>query len=149
ARVVVGDVEVAYLEAGRGGRPLLVLHGFTGAKEDFADHLPALAEAGWHVVAPDLRGHGETSKPDDEAAYSFEALRADALGLVDHLGWDRFVLAGHSMGGMVAQVLALDHPDRVAGLVLLGTGHGPLEGLDPELVAVGVELVRAGGIPAF
>ena len=54
---VATGIELAVLEAGAGGRPLLLVHGFTGAKEDFADHLDELAAAGgWHVVAPDLRG---------------------------------------------------------------------------------------------
>ena len=66
---------VAVAEAGVGGRPLLLVHGFTGAKEDFTDWLDPLAELGWHAVAPDQRGHGESSQPADEAAYSFDALR--------------------------------------------------------------------------
>jgi len=52
-----------YAEEGAGGRPFLLLHGFTGAKEDFADHLDRWADRGWHVVAPDLRGHGGSSAP--------------------------------------------------------------------------------------
>ena len=56
-----GPVSLAVAEAGAGGRSLLLLHGFTGAKEDFTEWLDPLAELGWHVVAPDQRGHGESS----------------------------------------------------------------------------------------
>ena len=144
---VATGVELAVLEAGEGGRPLLLVHGFTGAKEDFGDCLELLAALGWHVVAPDNRGHGASTQPDDEDAYSLRMFSADTLALADQLGWDRFVVLGHSMGGMVAQHLALDAPERVRALVLMDTGHGPVEGLDPEQVALGQQVVREGGLP--
>lgn len=132
-------------EAGS-GEPLLLVHGFTGAKEDFADFLDGFADRGWHVVAPDLRGHGASDAPDDEDAYSLAEMAADVLALADTLGWERFDLLGHSMGGMVAQVLALQAPERLRSLVLMDTGHGPVEGLDPALVAMAVEIVRTEGV---
>src|SRR3954463_5300813 len=100
--------KLAYAEAGAGGRPFLLVHGFTGAKEDFTEWLDRLADAGWHAVAPDNRGHGASEKPDDESEYAFALLAGDLLALADDLwGPDApFVLLGHSMGGMVAQVLA-------------------------------------------
>ena len=85
--VRVGDVDLSIAEAGVGGRPLLLLHGFTGAKEDFAEWLDPLGDAGWHAVAPDHRGHGASSKPTQEDDYSFEILAADTADLVDALGW--------------------------------------------------------------
>ena len=147
-RVPVGDLTLEVLEAGAGGRPFLLLHGFTGAKEDFAGHLDHLAAAGWHVVAPDQRGHGASDKPADEADYGFDALAGDALGLADALGWDRFVLLGHSMGGMVAQVVALGAPDRVDGLVLMDTGHGPVP-VERDMVERAASLCREVGMAAF
>lgn len=132
-------------EAGS-GEPLMLVHGFTGAKEDFADFLDGFADRGWHVVAPDLRGHGGSEAPEDEEAYSIEEMAVDVLALADHLGWDRFDLLGHSMGGMVAQVLALEHPDRLRSLVLMDTSHGPVEGLDPALVELAIEVVRTEGV---
>ena len=144
--VDLGDVELSIAEAGSGQRPLLLLHGFTGAKEDFTEWLDPLADAGWHAVAPDHRGHGASSKPSSEDAYSFEILADDATRLVDALGWERFGLLGHSMGGMVAQFIAVDRPDRLDALVLMDTGHGPIEGLDPELVEAAVAIVRTRGI---
>src|SRR5687768_8869044 len=98
--VAIGDVALVIDEAGAGGRPLLLVHGFTGSRADFDMALGPLAEAGWHVVAPELRGHGDSSRPAEESAYSFEIFAADVLELADHLGFDRFTLLGHSMGGM-------------------------------------------------
>ena len=130
-------------------RHLLLVHGFTGAKEDFADHVDDLAALGWHVVAPDLRGHGASPHPDGEEAYSLDVFAADVAELVDALGWDRFVLLGHSMGGMVAQVYALEHGDRLDGLVLMDTSHGPVELMERAMVEAGRDVVRAGGMTAL
>lgn len=132
-------------EAGS-GEPLMLVHGFTGAKEDFADFLDGFADRGWHVVAPDLRGHGASEAPEDEDAYSFEAMADDVVALADTLGWETFDLLGHSMGGMVAQVLALRVPERLRSLVLMDTGHGPVEGLDPAVVALAADVVRTEGM---
>jgi len=138
---------VAVDEVGAGQRPLLLVHGFTGRRSDFADHLDALADAGWWVVAPDLRGHGDSAQPAEEGHYSLDHFAADLWRLLDALGWDRVVLLGHSMGGMVAQVAALERPDVLDGLVLMDTTHGPLD-LDRDLAALGAEIVREGGMAA-
>ncbi|HEX2577953.1 MAG TPA: alpha/beta hydrolase [Aquihabitans sp.] len=149
ARVDVGGVELAVAESGRGGRPLLLVHGFTGAKEDFADWMGRFADDGWWVLAPDLRGHGASSQPADEASYSLATFATDLWALVDHAGWDRFALLGHSMGGMIAQELVLQHPERVERLVLMDTDGGPARGIDAETVAFGVEVLRTQGLPAL
>lgn len=145
----IGSIRLATLEAGEGGRPLLLCHGFTGAKEDFGDFIDPLAAAGFWVVAPDLRGHGSSDQPTDEADYSLAIMAADLLGLADGLGWDRFSLVGHSMGGMIAQAVALDAPHRIQRLVLMGTSHGPIDELDPETVEVGLAVLREQGLPAL
>ena len=145
----MGDLELELLEAGEGGRPLLLVHGFTGAKEDFGDWIDAFAAEGWWVVAPDLRGHGASDQPVGEGAYSFRTFADDLLALADLLGWERFCLLGHSMGGMVAQELVLQDPHRVERLVLMDTCHGPVQGIDPDTVAVGVELIRTQGLAAL
>jgi 3-oxoadipate enol-lactonase len=144
--VDLGDVQLSIAEAGAGGRPLLLVHGFTGAKEDFTPWLDRLADTGWHAVAPDLRGHGASSKPAAVTAYSFEILADDVLSLADALGWGRFVLLGHSMGGMVAQFMARKAEARLAGLILMDTSHGPLDNLDPELIEAAVAVVRGRGM---
>lgn len=145
----LGPVELATLEAGEGGRPLLLVHGFTGAKEDFADWLEPFAAEGWWVVAPDLRGHGASSQPAEEAAYSLSIYADDLQALAADLGWGRFDVLGHSMGGMVSQELVLRDPTQVGRLVLMDTSHGPFEGLDADTVAFGVEVIRTQGLPAL
>jgi pimeloyl-ACP methyl ester carboxylesterase len=145
----LGPVSVVIAEAGRGGRPLLLLHGFTGAKEDFAEWLDRLAAAGWHAVAPDHRGHGESSKPDGDEAYSLATFASDALRLADALGWARFGLLGHSMGGFVAQLMAFTAPERLLALVLMDTGHGPIEGIDMAQAEAAISIVRSGGMDAL
>lgn len=142
-----GVVSLAVSEAGEGGRPLLLVHGFTGAKEDFTEWLDPLAELGWHVVAPDQRGHGASTQPDDEAAYSFEAYATDLLALLDALGWSRAVVLGHSMGGMVVQTAVLRAPECFEALVLMDTSHRALRA-DAALVDLGIGIARGEGMAA-
>jgi pimeloyl-ACP methyl ester carboxylesterase len=144
--VTVGGVSLEVTEAGEGGRPVLLVHGFTADAGEVAGVLDPLAERGWHAVAPDLRGHGRSDRPTDPEAYSFELMAEDVLALADDLGWDRFALVGHSMGGAVAQLLALDRPERLTGLVLASTFHGPVPGITMELVELGRWVVRESGM---
>ncbi len=148
-KVRLRHVDLAIAEAGTGGRPLLLLHGFTGAKEDFTDWVDALAALGWHVVVPDHRGHGDSSKPTDVEAYSMSVLATDSAALVDALEWDSFTLLGHSMGGFVAQRMACADPARIVGLILMDTGHGPVEGLDPDLVGLAATIAVESGMDAL
>jgi pimeloyl-ACP methyl ester carboxylesterase len=143
----VGPHGLAIAESGQGGRPLVLVHGFTGAKEDFTDWLDPLAERGWHAVAVDQRGHGDSTKPADEAAYSFELYAADLLALLDALGWARAVVLGHSMGGMVVQTAVLAEPDRFDGLVLMDTSHKALRA-DPDIIELAIAIARTEGMPA-
>jgi pimeloyl-ACP methyl ester carboxylesterase len=147
----IGELVLSVLEAGEGGEPLLLTHGFTGAKEDFGDWIDVFAEAGFWVVAPDLRGHGSSDQPVGEHQYSLVTMADDLVGLVDELGWERYALLGHSMGGMVAQELVLrpDQVSRVERLVLMDTDHGPVELLDADTVSLGVEVIRSQGLPAL
>ncbi|MDQ4067881.1 MAG: alpha/beta hydrolase [Actinomycetota bacterium] len=144
--VDLGDVRLEVAEAGEGGRPVLLVHGFTADKGEVAEVMAPLAARGWHVVAPDLRGHGRSDHPTPARAYSFEILAADVVALADDLAWDRFALVGHSMGGAVAQLVALGSPERVTGLVLASTFHGPVKGISMELVELGCWVVRTAGM---
>src|SRR3954452_1029689 len=147
--VHLGAVELAVTEAGAGGRPLMLVHGFTGAKEDFGDWMDAFADDGWWAMAPDLRGHGSSAKPELEDDYSIAEFATDVLALADELGWDRFALLGHSMGGAVVQEIALRAPARIERLVLMNTHHAAFEGVDPPTVQAGVEIIRTDGLPAL
>ncbi len=140
-----GSVDLALAEAGAGGRPLVLVHGFTGAKEDFTDFLDPLADLGWHVVAPDQRGHGDSPKPDDESAYSFDIFAADLLALLDAMGWSSAVALGHSMGGMVVQTAVVDAPERFDAIVLMDTSHRALPA-DEALVDLAIGIARAEGM---
>ena len=148
--VDIGSIRLTIAEEGAGGRPLMLVHGFTGAKEDFGDFLTPLGERGWHVVAPDLRGHGASDKPTEESAYTLPIFSGDVLALADTLGWTRFTLLGHSMGGMVAQHMLLAAPDRIEALVLMDTAHGRLEGvLDAATIDRAIAFIRSNGIEAW
>ncbi len=146
-RVTVDDgVGLETAVAGPADAPgLLLVHGFGGAKEDFADHVDALAHD-HRVVVFDHRGHGESDAPTDPGAYSLDRLAADTLEVADATGLRDLRLLGHSMGGMVTRRMALAHPDRLAALVFMDTSPGPPPGLDPELVAFGAEIVREHGM---
>jgi pimeloyl-ACP methyl ester carboxylesterase len=142
-----GPLSLAVAEAGEGGRPLLLVHGFTGAKEDFTEWLDPLAELGWHAVAPDQRGHGASSQPEDEEHYSFDAFATDLLGLLDALGWERVAVLGHSMGGMVVQTATLQAPERFEALVLMDTSHRALR-TDEGIVELAIAMARTEGLAA-
>ena len=144
-----GPVELAIAEAGEGGRPLVLVHGFTGAKEDFTEWLDPLAELGWHAVAPDQRGHGDSAKPVHHEAYSFDVFAHDLLALLDALGWGAAVALGHSMGGMVLQTAVLAAPHRFEAIVLMDTSHRALKGVDPEVVEAAVGIALGDGMEAL
>ncbi|MGQ0743488.1 MAG: alpha/beta fold hydrolase [Acidimicrobiales bacterium] len=131
------------------GRPLLAIHGFTGAKEDFDMWLGPLAERGWDPVSPDLRGHGNSDSPVGEANYTLDLLTADLVALIDALGWPSATIVGHSMGGILAQKLALSHPHLVDALVLIDSYCAAVEGVDPSLVALGSAIVRSAGMSSL
>jgi pimeloyl-ACP methyl ester carboxylesterase len=134
-RVRTDDGVTLAAEVDGSGPGLLLVHGFGGAQEDFADHISTLARD-YTVVTFDHRGHGASDKPADVASYSFERLRADTMQVADAAGLDRFRLLGHSMGGMVVRQLAVRHPDRVEALVMMDTSPGPIPGFDAELMEI-------------
>ncbi|HEY7104962.1 MAG TPA: alpha/beta hydrolase [Acidimicrobiia bacterium] len=132
---------------GAGGVPsLLLVHGFGGAKEDFADHVDALAEQR-RVVSFDHRGHGASGAPDRLDAYSLDRLAADVIEVADALEVERFHLLGHSLGGMVARRVVLADPERVDAIVFMDTSAGPPPGIDPDLVRVAAEVALRDGMP--
>ena len=127
------------------GPALFLVHGFGGAKEDFSDHLENLSKD-YRVVVFDHRGHGESGAPTDEASYSLERLAADILCVADALGEERFILLGHSMGGMVARKVALTSPDRIDALILMDTCHGPIAAVDGDLIEMGAQIALTDGM---
>ncbi|MDQ0468949.1 alpha/beta fold hydrolase [Labrys wisconsinensis] len=110
------------------GPPLLLLHGNPLTHVSWHRIAPTLARS-FTVVAPDLRGYGDSSKPDggpDHAAYTFRAMGEDAFDVMDSLGFDSFALAGHDRGARVGFRMALDRPERVSrfcALDIIPTHH--------------------------
>lgn len=118
--VETNGVQLKVVEAGERGAPVVVLaHGFPELAFTWRHQIPALAAAGYHVLAPDQRGYGGSSKPDDVAAYTVVELSRDIVGLLDSDvgGAERAVIVGHDFGGVVAWGAPLLHPDRFAGVV--------------------------------
>ena len=121
-----GGVTIAYDEIGpREGRPVVLVHGFTSNRKENWQRL------GWYgaferkrirCVALDCRGHGESAKPHDPAAYSRAAMTGDIIALLDHLGVERADLLGYSMGARLSLAAALAAPKRFPLLMLGGIG---------------------------
>ena len=102
--------------------PIIFLHGFPESRRTWRHQIAALS--GDHAIAaPDQRGYARSSKPEGTDAYRIDLLVADILALADACGFDRFTLAGHDWGGVVAWAAALSHPDRVARLVVANAPH--------------------------
>jgi pimeloyl-ACP methyl ester carboxylesterase len=135
--------ELAYLEMGD-GRPLVLLHGFAATGRQWLDHGPAaaLAAAGYRVILPDLRGHGDSARPerarrdsarpdrarpDDLACYPPDVLADDGLALIDGLGLDDYDLGGYSLGGRVV-LRMLVRGARPGRAVVAGQGLAALSG---------------------
>ena len=105
------------------GQPVITLHGFPEAWFGWEYQLQTLAEAGFRVIAPDQRGYNLSDKPEGIDNYQIEHLVKDILGLADSLGLDRFHLAGHDWGAIVAWSLALANPERVKHLAIANVPH--------------------------
>ncbi|MGY6410961.1 MAG: alpha/beta fold hydrolase [Alkalilacustris sp.] len=136
-------MELPFLRAGA-GRPMVLVHGYLGGSTQWRDQIAALA-ATHDVIAPDLPGFGAGAALP--GCGSIAAMADAVMGCLDGLGIERFALLGHSMGGMIVQEIAARHADRIARLVLYGTGplgrmpdrFEPLETSMQRLAAEGVE----------
>ncbi len=115
--VDVADVRLRVLEAGDRGAPVVILaHGFPELAYSWRHQIPVLAEAGYHVLAPDQRGYGGSSAPEAVEAYDIHQLTGDLVALLDSevgAGAGQAVFIGHDWGAMVVWHTALLHPDRV------------------------------------
>jgi pimeloyl-ACP methyl ester carboxylesterase len=112
-------VRLQYAEHGtRGGPPFVLLHGFTDSWFSFSRALPVFP-ASWHVFALSQRGHGDSDRP--ATGYDMPGLAADAVAFMDAMNLSKVTLVGHSMGSLVAMEMALNAPERLTRLVLLGS----------------------------
>jgi pimeloyl-ACP methyl ester carboxylesterase len=130
------DAELAYSVEGSGADTVLLVMGLGARAADWGSRFPAALAARYRVVRFDNRGVGRS--PRAAAGYSLSDLADDAIAVLDAVGAARAHVIGISMGGMIAQLLALDHPARVARLVLLSTHHGGpnLERTHPDALAL-------------
>src|ERR1700689_4514794 len=137
-----GAVEIAYLDEGE-GEPILLVHGFASSKNVnwvYPTWVSELKKNGRRVIAFDNRGHGESGKLYDAAAYEIGTMAGDISALMDHLNIERADVMGYSLGSRMTAVLALRAPQRLRSAILGGIGIGLIEGGGPgENVAEALE----------
>src|SRR5215510_10087472 len=118
------------LDAGA-GPPVVLAHGFPELAYSWRHQIPALADAGYRVLAPDQRGYGRSSRPEDVDEYDIHCLTGDLLALLDDIGEEQAVFVGHDWGSMVVWQLAMLTPERVAGVVGMSVPFLPRSALPP------------------
>jgi pimeloyl-ACP methyl ester carboxylesterase len=145
-----GGVTLAGEEAGE-GIPVVLLHGLTATRRYVVMGSRALERGGHRVIAYDARGHGQSTPAPDPDAYDYDDLVTDLQAVLDDRGIERAVLAGSSMGAHTAVRLALDAPERVAGLVIITPAFDPDAPRDEELERWDAlsEGLRSGGVDGF
>jgi len=109
---------IGYDEYGEGARPIVLIHGLLMNRRMFERLGPALAKRGNRVICVDLLGHGRSDQPDDLRHYSMPLFAEQIVALLDHLGLERAVIGGTSLGANVGLELAVRHPDRVQALFI-------------------------------
>lgn len=120
----INGVDLHVVEAGEEGAPLLVLlHGFPEFWWAWRHQITPLAEAGYHVVVPDMRGYNKSDAPQEVAAYRLDTLAEDVIALADNLGADRFHLVGHDWGAVIGWWVAAKYPARLNRVVLMDGPH--------------------------
>ncbi|MCQ8241650.1 alpha/beta fold hydrolase [Rhizosaccharibacter radicis] len=124
-----------YIEAGPPDGPLMMfLHGWPELGIIWSAQMATFADKGWRCVAPDMRGYGGSSIPDDPAAYAHEEVIADMIELHDHLGGTPAVWVGHDWGSVLVGAFAAHEPTRVTGAVLVSVPYFPTANALPTLV---------------
>ncbi|KAJ0976290.1 hypothetical protein J5N97_018255 [Dioscorea zingiberensis] len=124
-RVEVNGIGMHVAEKGEGGPVVLMLHGFPELWYSWRHQIIGLAAKGYHVVAPDLRGYGDTDAPSAISAYSIFHIVGDLVALIDVLGQDQVFVVGHDWGALVAWNLCMFRPDKVKALVNLSVAFKP------------------------
>jgi pimeloyl-ACP methyl ester carboxylesterase len=122
--ITVGPLTFTAAESGPAdGPPVLLLHGFPEGARCWSRLAVLLGDAGLRCIAPDQRGYSSGARPDGAEAYSLDLLVADALGMLDGLGWRHAHVVGHDWGAMIGWVLAARHPERVRSLTAVAVPH--------------------------
>jgi pimeloyl-ACP methyl ester carboxylesterase len=120
--LVVNGLRMHVVSAGQ-GPPVLLLHGFPDTHVVWRKQIGVLADAGFRVIAPDLRGYGETEAPRFVRDYRLDVLRSDILALLEVLGIDKVRLVGHDWGAVIGWQLCMAAPSRLERFVALSVGH--------------------------
>ncbi len=128
--IQTNGINMHIAEAGEGPLVLLI-HGFPEGWYSWRHQLPALAEAGYHAVAPDVRGYGDTDKPPKIEDYAMREMVADYLGVLDTLGEDKAVIVGHDWGAMMTWTAAALHPERFRAVVGMSVPYLPFSPVPP------------------
>ena len=133
-RIAVNGVTLEVYEAGRenAGRPIVLCHGWPDLAFTWRYQVPALVAAGYHVIAPNQRGFGNSSRPADVEAYDVAQLAGDLVALLDHYGYEDATFVGHDWGAMVVWSLTVLHPKRVNKVICLSLPY-PARGERPWL----------------
>jgi pimeloyl-ACP methyl ester carboxylesterase len=137
--IAVNGIDLHVTEAGD-GPPVVLVHGFPELSYSWRHQLPAVADAGYHAIAPDMRGYGQTSRPEAIEDYDIEHLTGDLVALLDELGEPDAVFVGHDWGSMVVGSLARLHPERVSGVVAMSVPllpRGPIAPIQLMRMAMG------------
>jgi len=123
--IPLNGIELEVFEAGQqnAGRPLILLHGWPEHAYTWRHQIPALVDAGYHVIAPNQRGYGKSSRPVAVADYDIIHLTGDLVALLDHYGYDKATFIGHDWGAMVTWWIAQLHPNRVKRLIALAVPY--------------------------
>ena len=122
-RIEAGGLSFMVDEAGEGDDVALLLHGFPESRFSWRHQIPLLADLGWHVIAPDLRGYGESSRPSGVENYKLDRLVGDVAALFDAVGARRRLLVGHDWGAIIAWCFAIDRRLPLEGLVIMNVPH--------------------------
>ena len=118
--VRINDVELEVFSAGAAdGTPIVLCHGWPEHAFSWRHQVPVLAEAGYHVIIPNQRGYGRSSRPEAVEDYDITHLTGDLVALLDHYGHDKALFVGHDWGAIIVWALAMLHADRVAGVINL------------------------------
>lgn len=122
--VDTGNVSLHVTTAGpEDGEPVVLLHGYPEFWYGWREQIPALADAGYRVIAPDQRGYNRSDKPDGLGAYTVDRLAADVAGLLDGLEYESARVVGHDWGGAVLWETMMRHPDRVDWAMVINLPH--------------------------
>ena len=139
--VETNGIKLRVAEAGSG--PLVILiHGWPESWYSWRHQIPAIAAAGYHVIAPDMRGYGKSDKPAAVEDYDIHHTTADITGLIDAMGQEKAILIGHDWGAIVTWNTALLHPDRVSAMIAMSVPNG---GRGSAAPTVGMKAANANG----